>query len=30
MEWKTEHGDLVVTAFDASGGELAAVNVEAR
>jgi hypothetical protein len=30
MEWKTEHGDLVVTAFDASGEPLAAVDVEAR
>ena len=30
MEWKSEHGDLVVTAFDASGEQLATVNVEAR
>ena len=30
MEWKSERGDLVVTAFDASGDELASVEVRAR
>lgn len=30
MEWKTEHGDLVVTAFDAEGRALSTVDVEAR
>lgn len=30
MEWRSEHGDLDVTAFDAAGDALASVNVEAR
>jgi hypothetical protein len=29
MEWKSEHGDLVVTAYDAAGDQLAVVDVEA-
>ena len=30
MEWKTSHGDLVVTAFDAADDAIATVTVEAR